>query len=697
MAYKKGFICIVMFLTLALFNTNVMADETGDIHEDEQASPFFLDSEGHWAEDLLERWAGYGVIGGDMGYYRPDDNITLAEFAAIVNNLMKYPEADLSGAEQFTDLDADAWYFETMLKLAAAGVIIPRDGGRLGPEDILTREACAVMLAKAFRLPVSQTTTATAFVDNSEITLSSRVFVRAMNEMGFITGYPSGRGHAFRPAQPVTRAEAVSMFDPMVDGYVSEPGVFTGVVNGTLLVGSPDVALSFVTVTGNLYLPEGAAGAVLDDVTVGGEMHVFSTGEIVINNSRISRLFVDDRDAAITVELLGASQIDGMEMRVGGHVKASQNPWGYIRNIVIPANFPDGQQVVMEGEFRLLSNRKNDAAVNTRGAVFNTNVITPPSVNDVTAIRPTTDSIEVEIVSSVLGTAHVLILKDTAPRNPTDEEIRDITFYSPPREVFDFGSFRVFPGSTHTLTFTGANQTLGFNDQGHVVHVMIENERERLVRLETEPAFFHPGVTHLSVISPTNAVVNLEHPFANAAAVEEAFDLFIVTANEERQVDFRAFNVMEDSRIPSKTYRLAILYDEEIEDLDHVTLRPKNNYKEYTAQADFLHPQFVEFRPLLAVGGNVDITGSVSARSDIYYVLTDEFVPDYYLHGSMIVNSRFPTTTRNQRFGSLIGQSRPFDFYIHGFPSAEFYYLYVVIGSPVTDEYSDVLLFVLER
>lgn len=67
----------------------------------------YSDTAGHWAESAIERWSEYGVLQGSGGRFRPNDPITRAEIAAVLDRVMKYQATD--GAA-FTDVDPAAWY-----------------------------------------------------------------------------------------------------------------------------------------------------------------------------------------------------------------------------------------------------------------------------------------------------------------------------------------------------------------------------------------------------------------------------------------------------------------------------------------------------------------------------------------------------------------------------------------------------------
>ena len=44
----------------------------------------FHDTDGNWAEEAIDRWSDYGVIGGNNGYFNPSGALTRAHMAAML-------------------------------------------------------------------------------------------------------------------------------------------------------------------------------------------------------------------------------------------------------------------------------------------------------------------------------------------------------------------------------------------------------------------------------------------------------------------------------------------------------------------------------------------------------------------------------------------------------------------------------------
>jgi len=82
-----------------------------------QVQGAFTDTAGHWAEDYVNRLAQFGwVQGSGDGTFRPDDLITRAEVAAIVNRMLNRvldsTDSLLDGRTQWPDMtNMSAWYY----------------------------------------------------------------------------------------------------------------------------------------------------------------------------------------------------------------------------------------------------------------------------------------------------------------------------------------------------------------------------------------------------------------------------------------------------------------------------------------------------------------------------------------------------------------------------------------------------------
>jgi len=92
---------VVVLMVLSLNNVPVFASSN------------YSDTAGHWAVKAIDRWSDYGVINGYQGRFRPNDTITRAEMAVILDKIMKYR---VKADNTFSDLDEN-WYTDAILKV----------------------------------------------------------------------------------------------------------------------------------------------------------------------------------------------------------------------------------------------------------------------------------------------------------------------------------------------------------------------------------------------------------------------------------------------------------------------------------------------------------------------------------------------------------------------------------------------------
>ncbi|MFR8975434.1 MAG: S-layer homology domain-containing protein, partial [Eubacteriales bacterium] len=229
----------------------------------------FNDADIHWAKDAITIWADHEVIQGFDGLFRPDDTITRAEMAVMINRIMNY---QVRAENTFIDLD-DNWYTDAILKLVKQGVMLGHDN-QIRPEDPVTREEALVMIARALGIEENQNKSA-SFIDSGNISEWAVGAIQAMTEKGFINGYEDG---SFRPQDKMTRACSVTVVNNAVKGFYNKPGTYKveEEINGIVIVNSPDVILEGMTINGDLIVTPGVKeGTVtLQGTTVSGQQIV---------------------------------------------------------------------------------------------------------------------------------------------------------------------------------------------------------------------------------------------------------------------------------------------------------------------------------------------------------------------------------------------------------------------------------------
>jgi len=119
--------------------------------------------------------------------------------------IVKALNLETRAGKTFTDT-ASHWAKESIATAAAHGIISGYDSNTFGPDDLITREQAAVIIALAAKLEAASNEL--NFTDSKAISPWAKPGVTAAVKAGFITGYPD---NSFRPQGNTTRAEAVSL------------------------------------------------------------------------------------------------------------------------------------------------------------------------------------------------------------------------------------------------------------------------------------------------------------------------------------------------------------------------------------------------------------------------------------------------------------------------------------------------------
>ena len=237
----------------------------------------FSDAESHWAKDAIEKWSELKIIEGDGEKFRPDDDITRAEMAVIINRVMSYT---VSVPNTFSDLDM-SWYTDAILKANAAGVMLG-DGEKVRPNDKITRQEAVVMLARMFDIAQDEGEVALSYSDASKVAEWALGYVGAMTNLKYI----QGDNNKFNPQSNLTRAQTVTMLDNILGALYNAPGTYQQNISGNALINTGGVTLRDVTVEGDLIISPGAKEGEINlvNVLVMGEMKNNGSASISITN-----------------------------------------------------------------------------------------------------------------------------------------------------------------------------------------------------------------------------------------------------------------------------------------------------------------------------------------------------------------------------------------------------------------------------
>ncbi|RAI88180.1 S-layer family protein [Paenibacillus pabuli] len=140
--------------------------------------------------------------------FRPERNVTRAEMATLITRILG--TSTLKGSHEFTDVTSSHWAQAAILAAAQSGSVQGYKDGSFKPDQAITRAEMAVVL-QPLLTSAQMTTAPTAFTDVNEHWAQQAV--EQLSSAGVVTGYTDG---TFRPSQPITRAEAVTMLNKLI-------------------------------------------------------------------------------------------------------------------------------------------------------------------------------------------------------------------------------------------------------------------------------------------------------------------------------------------------------------------------------------------------------------------------------------------------------------------------------------------------
>ncbi|PWV89428.1 mannan endo-1,4-beta-mannosidase [Paenibacillus cellulosilyticus] len=272
----------------------------------------------NWAEAVMTKWAGYGIIKGAAdGSLRPNDKVTRAEFAAIMNRLFGYY---VKSDQLFTDVPSGAWYESELSIAREAGYYQGYEGNKAKASANVTRQDAVTLMARVFQLANADDGAGQAFTDAEAIRSYAQDAIAAMS--GVIQGYGDG---SFRPNGEITRAELMTVIDRLVASFYYKEGTFVGgEIKGNAVINHTGVTLKDAAVAGNLYLAPGLADgeATIDNVSVTGKTFAAGGGDhsIHVNSSKLGQLIVDRAEGSVRIVVASGSSVGEVMFNSAGHL-----------------------------------------------------------------------------------------------------------------------------------------------------------------------------------------------------------------------------------------------------------------------------------------------------------------------------------------------------------------------------------------
>lgn len=158
----------------------------------------------HWAYDSVINLAEKFILNGYLdGTFKPESNITRAEFAKII--VSATGSVDPYALSTFKDVNNGDWYYSYVSTAYSMGYITGYPDGSFRPNDNITRADICTIVNRVLK---AENTSVSAFRDDSSIPSYATDAVYALNSKGVINGYQDG---TFAPLTFATRAQTAKI------------------------------------------------------------------------------------------------------------------------------------------------------------------------------------------------------------------------------------------------------------------------------------------------------------------------------------------------------------------------------------------------------------------------------------------------------------------------------------------------------
>ncbi|MEA5605839.1 S-layer homology domain-containing protein [Nostoc sp. UHCC 0252] len=166
-------------------------------------------SSNYWASQFIQQLSQRGVIAGfPDGTFRPEEAVTRAQFAAMVNKA--FQKSQQRSPINFADVPSNYWASSAIQQAYTIGFLSGYPGNRFEPNQAIPRQQVLVSLANGLEYnPIGNTeSTLQYFNDASNIASYARSPIAAATEKQIVVNYPNVR--FLNPTATATRAQVAA-------------------------------------------------------------------------------------------------------------------------------------------------------------------------------------------------------------------------------------------------------------------------------------------------------------------------------------------------------------------------------------------------------------------------------------------------------------------------------------------------------
>ncbi|NRB09201.1 MAG: DUF1565 domain-containing protein [Richelia sp.] len=161
----------------------------------------------HWANNYIKALSAKGVIAGfPDGTFKPNDRVTRAQFAAIINKA--FTPAAKRTAINFSDVSTRYWGYQAIQTASRGGFLSGYPNKTFKPELQIPRVQVLVSLANGLELTAPDQNSLSFYNDASQIPSWAKSPVSAATMKQIVVNYPTVK--QLKPKNQATRAEVAA-------------------------------------------------------------------------------------------------------------------------------------------------------------------------------------------------------------------------------------------------------------------------------------------------------------------------------------------------------------------------------------------------------------------------------------------------------------------------------------------------------
>lgn len=180
----------------------------------------FTDVQNHWAQPCIQELADRQIITGySDNTFRPDNPITRAEFAALVNQA--FPTVQPTRPRQnFVDIPTDFWAYDAINGASQKGFLSGYIGSVFNPLVSIPRVQALVAISNGLGFQPQQLSPeqlGDVFLDSATIPDYAKEAIAAATENWLVVNYPNVR--QLQPNRPATRADVAAFICQAISNF----------------------------------------------------------------------------------------------------------------------------------------------------------------------------------------------------------------------------------------------------------------------------------------------------------------------------------------------------------------------------------------------------------------------------------------------------------------------------------------------